>query len=449
MHLDFLIQVFKKNLQKNSIIWKNQNFSYQWLIDRIIYWEKTIDNYSLQTGSVVVLEGDFSPNAIALLLALIQKSCIIVPLHNTNPNKTRSLDFSKAEFIFRVDDQDAVSTEKFINTGDYELYQVLKKKCHPGLILFSSGTSGEPKAAVHDFLNLLDKFRLRRDPLNILNFLLFDHWGGLNTVLHTLSNAGTVLTVNDRSPDGICELIEKNEVEILPTSPTFLNLLLFSEAYKRYNLSSLKTISYGTEPMMLSTLKRLHVVFPNVKLQQTYGLIELGVLRSKSKSSDSLWVKVGGEGFETRVVDGILQIKAKSTMLGYLNAPNPFTEDGWYITGDAVEVEGEYLKILGRKSEMINVGGEKVYPAEVESMIQEIDNVAEVTVYGETNPITGNIVCAKITLGQDEDQKDFKKKVKQFCRERMQSYKVPVKINIITEKQHSARYKKVRVRLNT
>ena len=111
-------------------------------------------------------------------------------------------------------------------------------------------------------------------------------------------------------------------------------------------------MTYGTEVMPESTLKQFHELFPKVLLLQTYGLSEVGILRSKSKSSDSLWVKVGGEGFETRVVDGMLEIKAKSAMLGYLNAESPFTEDGWFKTGDAVEVDGEYIRILGRKSEM-------------------------------------------------------------------------------------------------
>ena len=115
-----------------------------------------------------------------------------------------------------------------------------------------------------------------------------------------------------------------------------------------------------------NTLERIHELLPGVRLQQTYGLSEVGILRSKSKSSDSLWVKVGGEGFETRIVDGMLEIKARSAMLGYLNAPSPFTNDGWLKTGDVVEQDGEYIRILRRDSEIINVGGEKVYPAEVE-----------------------------------------------------------------------------------
>ncbi|MCK4827902.1 long-chain fatty acid--CoA ligase, partial [bacterium] len=204
---------------------------------------------------------------------------------------------------------------------------------------------------------------------------------------------------------------------------------------------------YGTEPMPESTLKRFHELFPSIKMLQTYGLSEVGILRSKSKSSDSLWVKVGGEGFETRTVDGILQIKAQSAMLGYLNAPSPFTKDGWFNTGDSVEADGEYIRILGRKSEIINVGGEKVYPAEVESAIQEIENVAEVTVYGEKNPIIGNIVCAKVTLIKQEDKKQIIARIKTYCSSKLQRYKVPVKIKVIEGIQHTERYKKKRVSL--
>jgi acyl-CoA synthetase (AMP-forming)/AMP-acid ligase II len=158
-------------------------------------------------------------------------------------------------------------------------------------------------------------------------------------------------------------------------------------------------------------------------------------------------VKLGGESFQTRVVDGILQIKAKSAMLGYLNAPSPFTADGWFDTNDTVEVDGDYLKILGRASEIINVGGEKVYPAEVESVIQELETVADAIVFGEKNPITGNIVCAQVLPAfelEDARRKEFIAEVKRHCRQNLQSYKVPVKVSVVNEQQHSERFKKIR-----
>ena len=346
--------------------------------------------------------------------------------------------------MFKINDNDVITSENFSRDSNNNYYDEIREKKHPGLVLFTSGTSGEPKAAVHDFTALLQKFKTRRKALRTLNFLLFDHWGGLNTMFHVLSNGGVVIATKERLPKTICRLIEKHKIELLPASPTFLNLLLLSREYENYDMNSLKIISYGTEPMLESTLKRLKLNFPNANLLQTYGLIELGVMSTKSKNNDSLWVKVGGDGYDTRVVDGMLEIKAKSAMLGYLNAPNPFTEDGWFKTEDAVEVNGAYMKILGRKSDVINVGGNKVYPQEVETIIHEMDNIFDVTVYGVKNPIIGNYVCAKVVLLNNSNKKEFANELKKFCSTRMKKYMIPVKIEFPEGKLYGERYKKVR-----
>ena len=196
-------------------------------------------------------------------------------------------------------------------------------------------------------------------------------------------------------------------------------------------MSSLRVISYGAEPMTDGTLTRLGEVFPGVKLQQTYGISELGALRTKSRDSRSLWVKVGGEGVRTRVIDGMLQVQARSMLLGYLNAPTPLTADGWLETGDMVKQEGEFLRFLGRSSDLINVGGEKVYPAEVEAVIESMEDVAEAVVYGEANGLVGQIVCARVTEAQDDRRDDLAREVKRFCRARLERFKVPVKVEVV------------------
>jgi long-chain acyl-CoA synthetase len=316
---------------------------------------------------------------------------------------------------------------------------------HPGLVLFSSGSTGKSKAALHDFIPLLEKFKTPRSAMVVLTFLMIDHIGGINTLFYVLSNAGTAVTAMDRNPDEVCAAIETHRVELLPTSPTFLNLLLMSEAYTRHDLSSLRLITYGTEMMPENTLRRLNALFPWTKIQQTYGLSELGILRSKSQSSDSLWVKVGGEDFDVKVKDGTLRIKARSAMMGYLNAPSPFDEDGWFDTGDLVESNGDYVRFLGRKSEIINVGGRKVYPAEVENVLLQVENIKDATVRGERNPITGNVVVARINLTQPEERGAIQKRIREFCRSRLDPYKVPVKIEIVDRNQFSGRYKKSRL----
>ena len=446
MTTDFWDSSFRSNADNTALIWNGKNISYGDLSQLIESHISGFNELKVTPGEVIALIGDFSPNSIALLFALIKNNNIIVPLNFSQKGKNKKkLEIALVERIIEVSAEDNVQYSEKFEKDTHKLYELLISGRVPGLVLFTSGTSGEPKAAVHDFSRLLKKFEIKRNNLSTINFLLFDHWGGLNTMFHTISNGGTVITLTDRNPFLICEIIEKYKIELLPASPTFLNLLIISGAFRNYDLSSLKVISYGTEPMPQTTLDKLRELFPGIKLQQTYGLIELGVLRSKSKSNDSLWVKIGGEGFKTRVVDDMLQIKAESAMLGYINAPSPFTDDGYFITGDAVEVDGEYFKILGRKSEIINVGGEKVYPSEIESVIQQYENIADVIVYGEKNPIMGNIVCANVSLIEPcADAKEYVKKLKMFCRERLLNYQVPVKIFISADNLYGDRYKKNR-----
>jgi acyl-CoA synthetase (AMP-forming)/AMP-acid ligase II len=132
-------------------------------------------------------------------------------------------------------------------------------------------------------------------------------------------------------------------------------------------------------------------------------------------------------------------------MLGYLNAPSPFDAEGWFNTEDMVEVDGEYMRFLGRESEIINVGGEKVYPSEVESVLLQMDNVRDATVMGEENPILGNIVVARVSLFEPEDLTSLKRRMREFCRERLEKFKVPAKVELSQADQHSARFKKLRL----
>ncbi len=445
MFIDFLEERFKANADADAMVWRDQVYKYGWLAERLNNWRERLAAEDVGPGQVVMLEADFSPASVALLLALFDRGCILVPLTSAvGAKRDEFTAIAEGEVSVQVASDDSVVVRRLSNVADHALYRTLRDRGRPGLVLFSSGSTGKSKAAVHDFVPLLEKFRVTRHRLRAISFLLFDHIGGINTMLYALSNTGCLITVEDRSPAAVLRVIERHRVELLPATPTFLNLILISEAYRDFDLSSLQTVTYGTEPMPEATLKNFHARLPAVRLVQTYGLSEVGIMRSKSKASDSLWVKLGGEGFQTRVVDGILHVKAASTMLGYLNAPNPFTADGWFDTRDRVEVDGEYFRILGRDSELINVGGQKVYPAEVESVIQEVDNVAEATVFGEPHPITGNIVCARVSMIKAGDDKALRKAIRKACREQLESFKVPVKVEVAQERQYTERFKKLR-----
>ncbi len=451
MHINFLLDVFRENLDAEAMVWKNTTVSYAWLLERFDFWCTDLEAKNIKPGTVVVILGDYSPNSIALLLALIQKCCIIIPLTVQNEAKRNEyIEVGMSEACFTMDADDNATFTTFPRRAEHEHYACLRDNGHPGLVLFSSGSTGAGKAAVHDFARLLEKYKVRRQNLRTLTFLLYDHIGGVDTMLYSLSNGSCIITVQDRLPDTVCKAIQDHKVDVLPVSPSFLNMLILSEAYARYDLSSLKYITYGAEVMPETTLKKCTELFPSVTLLQKFGTTEVGTLRSKSKSNDSTWVKIGGEGYQIRVVEGILHIKAQSAILGYLNAPSPFTDDGWFITNDLVEVDGDYMRILGRKQEVINVGGEKVNPAEVENVIYELENVNEVSIFGEHNAILGNIICAKVSMvDAGQDKKAFISQIKAHCASKLERYKVPVKIEVVDYRLHSDRFKKMRLTLGT
>jgi len=422
-----------------------QRVTYGELLALVDDWRATFRQEGIKPGQVVAICSDYTPRACALLLALVDHGVICVPL--TQSVITQHQEFfaiAEVEVVFTIDEGGQWRIEKREGPPTNRLLVDLSSQKAAGLILFSSGSTGKTKAALHRFDALLEKFKMQRQRVCTLTFLLFDHIGGINTLLYTLTNGGTVVSVAQRDPNTVCQAITRHRVEVLPTSPTFLKLLLISKAYERHDLSSLTLITYGTEMMPNNTLQDLHRALPQVRLQQTYGLSELGILRSKSKSSESLWVKVGGEGFETKVVDGILWIKARSAMLGYLNAPSPFDADGWMNTGDMVDVDGDYVRFLGRRSEIINVGGEKVFPVEVENVILQLDNIKDVVVNGKANPVVGNVVIARVTLFEPEEPEALQRRIRGFCRTQLPAYKVPSVVQIVTHELHGARFKKMR-----
>jgi long-chain acyl-CoA synthetase len=442
----FLLDVFREHGDQSAIIWQARSFSYGSLLDSVTRWSEDLATHEICPGTIVALNADFSPASVALMIALIRLDCVIVPLTSSVASKREEfLRLSEAAVEIEVGPDDTATFRSLGAVPEHPLLRRLIASGRPGLVLFSSGSTGASKAIVHDFAALLEKFRVRRHARCMITFLLFDHIGGVNTLFYVLSNGGCVVTVANRTPEAVCRAIDDHGVQTLPTSPTFLNLLLLSGALDQYSLRSLDTITYGTEVMPEETLRRLHAKLPHVQLVQTYGLSEVGILRSKSESSDSLWVKLGGEGYQTRVVDGLLEIKSQSAMLGYLNAPSPFTEDGWFQTGDMVEVKGEFFRLLGRKSEIINVGGEKVFPVEVESVIQGMDGVVDVAVTGERNAITGQIVSAEVVLSTGESVGDFRKRMVAYCRPRMAAFKIPQKVTVaVSGNLHGARFKKFR-----
>lgn len=441
--MSFILEKFKSFNSKNAIVFEDKIYTYEEFIKQIKDYKNILDKHNISSKVVVIL-GDYSFYNLALFFALYENKNIIVPI-TSNIKKVQD-DFIEESFcqtIIKTDEKNLL-IQNLKTTFSHNMIDNLREKNSSGLILFSSGSTGKPKAMVHNLDTLIDSFKDKKEKsMNMLVFLMFDHIGGLNTVFNALCMGACLIIPKIKDAKTICELIEKYKIMVLPSSPTFLNLILISEEYKNYDLSSLRMITYGTETMPQSLLLKLKEVFPKVKFLQTFGTSETGISTTSSKSSNSLFMKLEDINGEYKIVENELWLRSKTQVLGYLNASmDSFTSDGWFKTGDLVEVDGEYIKIIGRAKEVINVGGQKVLPAEVESVILSIEEISDCMVYGEKNAITGQTVVCDVVLNKNIE--NIKKRVRVFCKDRLDAYKIPTKVNVVDKTNFSDRFKKIR-----
>lgn len=429
-----------------ALYWNEREYGYPEILQLIDAWKGRLAEYRIGRGTVCGFVGEYSPQICALIFALMQAQAILVPLTPAVGHEIPEfLEIAGADCLFTFAPDDSWSFKTLPDVPKKELIGTFLERHVPGLIVFSSGSTGKPKGILQDCERVMHKFIEKRKGWGTVLFLMLDHFGGFNTLLSTFAYGGTAVCLPERTPEAVCQVIERSKATLLPTTPTFINLLIASRCYKSFDLSSIKLITYGTEVMPKATLEKVREIFPNAQIKQTYGLSELGVLRSKSESDDSVWVKIGGNGFETKIVDDILWIRSEANMVGYLNAPQPFDGEGWMCTEDHVEVRGEYLRILGRKSDLINVGGQKVFPTEIENVLLEADNVREATVIGIPHPIMGKVIKAQIALNTPEELLPLSERLRKHCLERMARFKVPVKFEIVADdQQRNIRFKKQR-----
>jgi acyl-CoA synthetase (AMP-forming)/AMP-acid ligase II len=271
------------------------------------------------------------------------------------------------------------------------------------LLIRTTGTTGAPKAARHDWRVLartVAGLRPRPDQRWLLAYAPHQ-FAGIQVLLHVMACQATLVAPFPRQPrDGLQALVDE-AVTCVSATPTYWRFLLTEAASRKVDLPPLEQITLGGEASPPDLLEALKSSFPTARISQVYASTELGSIASvrDGRPGFALDSVYGGANptSNLKIVDGELWVRASAGMVGS-------EADEWHATGDLVEVEGDRVVFRGRTSEVINVGGVKVHPLPIENKVAALDGVAAVRVLGRPNALTGAVVAVEVVPWGEPDE---------------------------------------------
>jgi long-chain acyl-CoA synthetase len=347
--------------------------------------------------------------------------------------------------MIRVDEPDASSVLAGLEPAGR---RAERAENDDAVILYTSGTTGQPKGAELTHANLTRNAELTADTLLkagpddvVMGCLPLFHVFGLTCGLFATINNGACLTLLPRfDPAKALEIIGRDKVTIFEGVPTMYAAMLHQPGSADADVSSLRTCISGGAAMPVELMRSFEKTF-GCMILEGYGLSETSPVASfnhpdKVRKPGSIGTPI--LGVEMRVVDadgadvpvgeiGEIAIRGHNIMKGYWQRPEATAEaipDGWFRSGDLAKVDEDgYFFIVDRKKDMIIRGGYNVYPREVEEVFYEHPAVAEAAVIGISHDELGEEIGAAVALKPGEEATTGE--LREFVRERVAAYKYP------------------------
>ena len=291
------------------------------------------------------------------------------------------------------------------------------------ITIFTSGTTGQPKKVVHSIETLTRSVRFGDKYKEQVWAYAYNptHMAGLQVFFQAFENQNTLVNVFNMQRSEVYQKIAEYQITHISATPTFYRLLLpFEDSYL-----SVQRVTLGGEKSDNHLYENIRKIFPNAKINNVYASTEAGSLFAAKGDCFQIPVKIRDK---FKVVDGELLIHRS-----LLGKSDSFEFDGdYYHSGDLIEwvnKEEGIFKFKSRKNELINVGGNKVNPEEVEASINAIEGVRQSLVYGKANSIIGNVLIAEVQLEEGSTLSDLD--IRRSLKEQLQDFKIPRKIQFV------------------
>ena len=353
---------------------------------------------------------------VNLIKALAASQPLVLLDSDINPSEIDGLDESK------VNVAESITPASFKNM-DEVVAAVQNSKSE--ITIFTSGTTGQPKKVVHSISTLTRSVRLGNRYKGQIWAYAYNptHMAGLQVFFQAFENQTTLVNVFNQPREFVYQQIQEKGITHISATPTFYRLLLpFEQVY-----ASVIRVTLGGEKSDQHLYDSIMKIFPNAKINNVYASTEAGSLFAAKGDCFQIPEAIKDK---FKVVDDELLIH--KSLLGSSDSFK-FTND-YYHSGDLIEWVDEtqgLFRFKSRKNELINVGGYKVNPGEVEVAIQDIEGVRQAMVYGKANSILGNVLCADVVLepGFELTELDIKK----VLGAQLQDFKVPRRIKFVEE----------------
>ncbi|MGV3772075.1 MAG: class I adenylate-forming enzyme family protein [Verrucomicrobiales bacterium] len=405
----------------------------------------TLGQYS---GEKVALYFQDSPLLVSLFFALDKLGCDVFLFGSENAPAFIQCAMDELGITICLTDQKELCSEpRFVWVEETTKDSIASAQATPNdsgcgqVVIFTSGTSGKPKGALHNWESLAAGIKIDERFCESRWLLTYGltRFAGLQVFLQAFLNNGCLVLCNNSRPSDMLQTIMTERVEYLSGTPTFWRKLLATAPPEQLSAALLKQITLGGEIVSQGILNALRSSFPQAQITHIYASTEMGVCFA---------VRDGMEGFpvsylqqnpdvQMEIRNGELYIRSKRAMKTYL-AAHAEDHTGWFATGDLVEARNDRVYFLGRKSEIINVGGSKVYPAEVEEQIRLVPGVQDLRVFGVKSSFAGNLVSAEIVALPETDKEALKQAIQDRCNSTLPSHKRPRFIQFVDQLKETA-----------